>query len=455
MKRVAVCSVRGHDPESKRFGSCPRFLASWRFVFLAYCVLRMASSGFAEEGTGLSPKGPLDIRKPDQGNPKLRFSASLTRGPYRAEQPVVLAVTIRNEGDGEAQGVRIVLSGTSWLVRRFDAEKIIGAITAGQTIADTLRVTLPSVVPAETGKTFVVSVKEAREEYSCEPQPFEVGILPRGGTGGPVKTYSPVDFPPEPRQRDPNAVALVIGVPRLRDMRAESLPARNDAEVMAVYLKSVCGVAPDNLKLLIGEPTRTDIERAIENWLPRKVRSGGRAFIYFAGHGTHDENGKAYLVPYDGDPNDLSSLYGVDQLVAKANDLAATDVVAILDACFSGSNRSVQASGRAAFVPVKMPEKSCKCVVLAAADSNQTAYDLASAKHGLFTYYVLLGLRGEADGFNGGSKDGWITLKELYDYVAAKVSVTAAEELLKEQKPTVIPPEMLQTKGGIRIGKSQ
>ena len=37
--------------------------------------------------------------------------------------------------------------------------------------------------------------------------------------------------------------------------------------------------------------------------------------------------------------------------------------------------------------------------------------------HGVFTWAMLKGLKGEADGFGGSEKDGKVTLGELLDYV--------------------------------------
>jgi uncharacterized caspase-like protein len=56
-------------------------------------------------------------------------------------------------------------------------------------------------------------------------------------------------------------------------------------------------------------------------------------------------------------------------------------------------------------------------------------------EHGLFTYYLLRGLKGEADS----NDDGWNSINEIYDYVRKNVS-RESRRIQSEQTPTIIPP---------------
>ena len=56
-------------------------------------------------------------------------------------------------------------------------------------------------------------------------------------------------------------------------------------------------------------------------------------------------------------------------------------------------------------------------VILTASDANEVSLEKEQLKHGVFTYYLLEGLRGKAD-LNG---DGVITVDEVYHYVSEKV----------------------------------
>jgi hypothetical protein len=68
---------------------------------------------------------------------------------------------------------------------------------------------------------------------------------------------------------------------------------------------------------------------------------------------------------------------------------------------------------------------------LSASDEGEEAYESPALGHGVFTYFVLEGLRGAAD-VNG---DLRVTLWELYEYVAAQVPVQVAAERNEPQHP--------------------
>jgi uncharacterized caspase-like protein len=92
-----------------------------------------------------------------------------------------------------------------------------------------------------------------------------------------------------------------------------------------------------------------------------------------------------------------------------------------LDACFSGAG-----DGRTASIasrPLVVAKVSAtKAVTMAAAEGTQPSKEFEKAQHGYFTYYSLLGLKGEADKKPFGNDDGWVTTTELYAYVRDKVS---------------------------------
>jgi len=57
-------------------------------------------------------------------------------------------------------------------------------------------------------------------------------------------------------------------------------------------------------------------------------------------------------------------------------------------------------------------------------------------RHGLFTYYLLKGLRGEADT----NRNGTVTFGELAGYVRQKVAWAAKTQFNQEQRPLLVPP---------------
>jgi len=274
----------------------------------------------------------------------------------------------------------------------------------------------------------------------------------------PLAKISDVDEIPKPRaaSKGRDAVALVIGISQYRD---EAIPqvryARRDAEIMASYLESVAGVTRSKMKVLLNEgATSGDLEAYVEEWLPRQVTPETTVFVYYAGHGMPNlSNGKAFLVPYDGHPDFASKLYPLDRLYEKLDQLPSKQVIVMLDSCFSGATgRSVLPSGaRPMGLAIESAFNFKKAVVLSAASGTQISSDYDDEGHGLFTYFLLKGLRGAADRDGNGT----VQVEELYDFVKDQVTKVASEKLNRDQTPLIIPTqESLGTKGKIEITRT-
>jgi len=215
----------------------------------------------------------------------------------------------------------------------------------------------------------------------------------------------------------------------------------------------VCGVQPANVFALYGnEATKGDLDDLFGSRLPLKVKENGTVYVYFAGHGTPGKDKQPLLVPWDATADAEAKLYPVERIVEQANSWKAKRTVVMLDVCFAGVNRALAPTGRP-LVPVDMSQLAAgdKCVVLTASGANQTANDFGAVKHGLFTYYLLKALKGDADK----DGDGWVTGKELYDYVRENVSNDAADQLQAEQVPSILPAGIEQTGSGWKMARSR
>lgn len=53
-------------------------------------------------------------------------------------------------------------------------------------------------------------------------------------------------------------------------------------------------------------------------------------------------------------------------------------------------------------------------IILSASGANELAKEDDQLKHGIFTYYLLKGLKGDADS----DKDGFVTIDEIYSYLS-------------------------------------
>nr|MBI3614138.1 caspase family protein [Nitrospirota bacterium] len=249
-----------------------------------------------------------------------------------------------------------------------------------------------------------------------------------------------------------NAYAVVVGIEGYRENLPKADFAAHDAKLMGEYLIKVLGYPEENVVVRLNEKaTRTDLEKYVESWLVNHVEKDSSVFIYFSGHGAPDpKTSNAYLVPYDGDPAFIDKTgYPLKRLYEYLGKLPAKEVVVVLDSCFSGTGgRSVIAEGtRPMLLSIENPVLTGgRTVVLAASSGSQVSSAYKEKGHGLLTYFVLKGLRGEADQ----NKDGNIDLSELFEYAKPQIERTARREFNNEQTPQLLGnPEMLRR--GIRL----
>ena len=246
-----------------------------------------------------------------------------------------------------------------------------------------------------------------------------------------------------------NAYAIVVGIEQYRQKLPKADYATHDAEVMNDYLIKTLGLQEENVALLLDtHAARTDLVKYVESWLPNRVEKGDTVFIYFSGHGApNPKTGEAYMVPYDGDPAYIDTTgYPLKRLYEQLATLPAKEVIVMLDSCFSGAGgRSVIAKGmRPMGLSVETPVLAKgKTVVLAASSGDQVSSTYDAKGHGLFTYFMLKGLQGEADQ----NKDGAVDLQEVFDYVKPQVERIARREYNNEQTPQLIGGEDTLKKG--------
>ncbi len=117
--------------------------------------------------------------------------------------------------------------------------------------------------------------------------------------------------------------------------------------------------------------------------------------------------------------------------------LPAREIVVALDSCFSGAGgRSVLAKGARPLVMTaqRVPVLSANTIVLTASARDQISSSYEEKKHGLFTYFLLKGIKEEAFV----SQDGSIDFTDLYGYVKPQVERIVRKKYNSEQIPQLI-----------------
>lgn len=233
----------------------------------------------------------------------------------------------------------------------------------------------------------------------------------------------------------PTAYALVVGIEKYRDVGVPAVGAHSDAVRMQALFAKTLGVPPEHVKVALDDrATKGDIEKHLQ-WLKANVPAGGRIYFYFSGHGAPEpSSGTSYILPYEGDPKFLDRTAIPMSSVMKAlGETKAKDVLAIVDACFSGAGgRSVLPPGARPLVRVKETTTApARVALLSAASGSEISGPAPNGDGGLFTSKVADALgsgRGDVDG------DGQVSLEELFRYVKPRVARAAMRDN-REQTP--------------------
>lgn len=227
--------------------------------------------------------------------------------------------------------------------------------------------------------------------------------------------------------------AVVIGIQNYQDGPSSDY-SQADAQGFEKELLALGFHAADVDMLVNQDATLAAFDKTLNRWLPSRVKSGDTVVFYYSGHGAPDVSTNptkpaAYLVPYDGDPNDLAdTAYPVKKLYQKLNGLHAGRILVVLDACFSGrGSRSVIAQGVRPLVTqfrLPMSDVGPNMAVLAATKNNEMAAADPKIGHGLLTYNLIQAInQGQAD-FYG-----------IYRRIKAPVEDQAKLDLNIEQTP--------------------
>jgi uncharacterized caspase-like protein len=215
--------------------------------------------------------------------------------------------------------------------------------------------------------------------------------------------------------------ALLVGINQYQSAQPLSY-AVDDAEAVRDVLVEDLRFPKDNVVCLTNEgATKTDIMRAYFRLTSPDVGLDDRVVIFFAGHG-HTKTGirgeVGYLVPYDAQLDDLSTLIRWDELTRNADLIRAKHMLFIMDACYGGLalTRSLPA-GSARLLKDMMLRYARQ--VLTAGKADELVADAGGPLpgHSVFTGHLIQGLRGEAT-----TEKGVLTANGLMSYVYGKVA---------------------------------
>jgi uncharacterized caspase-like protein len=379
------------------------------------------------------------------------------------------ALTLLLAGRASAQGITIQEprewaddAGTARgiVVHARQSLRVVGLVSQPAGVVNvTVNGVRASLQPDGRGSTRFVGYVPVRDDTR------QVEVAAFGPTGAPVRrSFSLAPTPAAQTYAQPDQAwagdtrfkgrrwAVVVGVSQYHDARINPLRfADADAKSFYDFLRSdragLGGFKEENVKLLLNDQaTYRSIRSALFTFL-KAATEDDVVVIYFAGHGMADPErpDHLYLLLNDTDMDDIAgSAFPMKDVSDAVRNLYARNVVVLTDACHSAGvgdqihgprGTGVRATGETnqinqAFLE-SVQASNGGSVIFTASGANQ--YSQEDAKwgggHGVFTHFLLDGLKGAADE----DADRIVTLGEMMEYTRDRVR----RETRNAQIPTI------------------
>jgi hypothetical protein len=338
-------------------------------------------------------------------------------------------VDVVNTGPRAAQDIAVQLAGPPSLMAQFPATKLVlGTMEAGGSKSLEFIATLPPSLNMQQAE-FQVSLTSAAGSNAPPAQTLLASTVSTG------LRRDDVDHIPAVTAGFQRATDYLLSI-GLSSYREQHVAARKyaalDAEMVATYFQSLGGLPKNNVRLLQDwSALRPDIEEALLDWLPSRITKESIVTVYFAGQAVVSMNGETFLIPYDGAVESPSRLYPLKDLETALGRLKAKQVLFIFD----GTVLKNGAVGKGKPTSPKWVGQNESVIHLIATTGFGKSLESDSMRHGLYTYYFLRALRGEADL----DRNGEVTVGEATAYIHRKVPTVARTDFKQEQQPQVLP----------------
>lgn len=287
-----------------------------------------------------------------------------------------------------------------------------------------------------------------------------LGMLENTGvsvaTGGNEKTMDMDNNPlksfaiQEKIYKEPTFHALVVGIDQFKDTKIKSLNCcRSDAMAVDTLFRNKTYIPFENTHIttLINGQATTDKVRSALKELANRSQPEDTVLVYFSSHGIQQDDNKAYWVLHDTRIDTATynqrqlrilpeTALGQGEISGLLSRLKAGKQVVFVDCCFSAATVISTLRNQAFTSPrIHNPFDGFKGkgrIFVTASKGAQPSVEIPSLGHGAFTYYLLKGLKGQADE-NG---DNVVDLWEIWEFLDKKVT-DIAKKHGNDQQPTI------------------
>lgn len=212
--------------------------------------------------------------------------------------------------------------------------------------------------------------------------------------------------------------AVIVGVSDYAHDELELDLNYCDDDARAFYnLLEASGVDEDNIVLLIDYNANKDnIIRKLGSTFS-KADEDDQVIFFFSGHGDD-----GCFIPYDFNGN-YNTVLDHSHIKDAFKDCDASKKLCLADACFSGSIKRPASKSVEESKSTSLQKGSANIAVMMSSRDYQTSREIPHLRSGVFTYYLVKGLKGPADK----NHDNTITVKEMYYYTKDNVMAETGE----------------------------
>lgn len=331
---------------------------------------------------------------------------------------------VKNEGEVVAEGVAVELKGHAAIVGGVTSPVALGPLQPGETKRVTVDGQVGRVPDVEQAE-LICALQAAPNVMLPSPKKFFVAIRPDSGENTEVLSVDVDQLPTKNGKAvQPQAVGIAIGVGTFRDRAVPPMKlAAHDAEVVGGYFRSVLGLSPQKVKVAVdAKGLKDDWIEIFEQWLPKQAGPNTTAYVYVAGRALVDhETGAISMLPYDATVSGQGRTFSLARLQRALANAPVKQAVVMLELSLEPSAGSDP--GRVA-TPRWLTQEGSEAdriMVMVGNAAVQEAQAYQPGQHGLFTYFLLKGMRGAADV----DKSGTVLTGELCAYVQGQVRAAA------------------------------
>jgi PKD repeat protein len=237
--------------------------------------------------------------------------------------------------------------------------------------------------------------------------------------------------------------AILVGIAEYAPPMPQLTYTDDDASAMRDRLLSLPGWESENVTLLLNQQaTLTNFRNALD------ALSGASEddllLVFFSGHGNYYQDGNGDEA--DGYDEALEFYDGTlldDTLALLLEQIPMRRLAVFIDSCFSGGQLDSQAiraatsraavdeegfledlAGIGTLSPRDLDGLSLQLVAVTASTRDEYSWELATLRHGIFTYALIEALDGRADA--AGDYDGQTSAEEAFAYVRPRAMLLAA-----------------------------